>query len=53
MVEKEKCENCGRFLGSYVAESKGDWQGIKKGDSIDIYGCKFCEKFTIEGVTKK
>ncbi len=43
---KEKCVNCGRFLGSYTVELNQDWKGLKKGASIDIEGCKFCEVFT-------
>lgn len=47
-MKKEKCEQCGRFMGSYSAELKEDYAGAKKGDRIDIRGCKYCERFTRE-----
>ncbi len=52
-MTKEKCINCGRFLGSYSAEVTQDWKGIKKGDTVDIRGCTYCEEFTVEGHTPK
>ena len=45
---KEKCENCGRYMGSYSAKLKEDYGGSKKGDRIDIRGCKYCQIFTRE-----
>ncbi len=44
-MPNEKCVNCGKFLGNYTVKVKQDWKGIKKGESIDIYGCKYCEEF--------
>ena len=42
---REQCENCGRFLGSYEGELKNNYKGFAKGETINLYGCKFCEDF--------
>ena len=52
-MEKENCVNCGRFLGSYEAEAKQDYGDVKKGDIVELHGCKHCEDFTIEGIRRK
>jgi formate dehydrogenase maturation protein FdhE len=44
-MAREKCENCGKFQGTYDMKLKQDYNGQKKGTVVSVEGCKSCQTF--------